>query len=664
MRLLRALLVVGLVLASRAPGQSLGSLASPGPLNRVHASLESLTGCVKCHEPDKTVVAARCLTCHVEVRNRIAAGKGLHRAVTDRCVPCHVEHSGRAVELRPLDRKHFDHAGRTGFPLEGRHAAIATDCARCHRTRSFLTLNPACASCHQDRHKGQLGTDCARCHSPKVPFAETRRGFDHGKAAFLLTGEHLKVRCELCHKLGVFKGLASGSCADCHKSPHTRPLGTCSTCHTTQGFRTGLQTGMIDHATTSFPLLGHHAAAPCTACHGPSAARPKTKPVSCASCHPDAHRGLFRESCSPCHKEAGPGGPPFDHRARTGFPLEGKHAEQPCLKCHKPAAPKPGEAVVRRVVDFRGLKAVCAGCHADPHGGKLGASCEKCHDPRAFRLGNFRHPRFPEFFVNRHEPAGACEKCHRPAPAGGLRRFKGTSLACGSCHADPHLGQVGSSCKPCHVPGGPKFAVVGFDHARARFPLAGRHAGLPCDRCHKIEEGSFPSGPGKAVRLTGLSRACRSCHKDVHQPSLGDRCEKCHSTTTFVIKRHQHRETGEKCLSCHRPAYEGSRNPPHAAAGFSGPCETCHRISDPSWALGTYSHASWPLVGAHDRASCASCHASGVYRGLPSACVSCHLEEYQRSQKPNHVARGLSTECQTCHKGSDPDWSGAARRAP
>ncbi len=32
----------------------------------------------------------------------------------------------------------FNHAAETGFTLDGRHAPLSRDCARCHKTRSFL----------------------------------------------------------------------------------------------------------------------------------------------------------------------------------------------------------------------------------------------------------------------------------------------------------------------------------------------------------------------------------------------------------------------------------------------------------------------------------------------------------------------------------------------
>ena len=633
----------------------------PGQLSKAHAPLEKASGCLKCHEPDKTIVAARCLVCHAEVGRRIAAKKGVHRDVIDRCLPCHVEHAGRDVDLRPIDPRKFDHAGRTGFALEGRHAAIAPTCSKCHKTRSFLTASPACASCHEDKHKGRLGTDCERCHTPRVPFVETRRAFDHGKAPFVLTGAHLTVKCELCHKEKTYRGLRFASCGDCHKDPHDRPLGKCESCHQTNGFRKGFVPGMVDHSRTAFPLAGGHAKVPCASCHGPAFPRPRSKAPPCTVCHAQPHGRSLRDECGTCHRETGRTAPPFDHRARTRFPLEGKHAALPCTRCHKPSPAVRVAEGAKRPVEFQGLSASCASCHADSHRGRLGTACEKCHDPRSFRLGSFRHPRFPEFFVGRHA-AGACEKCHRPVPAGETRRFKGTSLACGTCHTDPHLGQVGSSCKPCHAPDALKFQVVGFDHSRSRFPLDGRHAAIPCDRCHKREEGAFPAGRGSAVRLTEVPRDCVSCHRDVHGGKLGEKCGKCHSAVTFALPKYVHADergaggARRTCVSCHRPAYEKSHEPPHAAAGLGTDCESCHRLEDPSWALGTYPHATWKLRGSHQDASCSRCHTGGVFRGLPVTCVSCHLDDYQRALRPNHAAGGLSTECEPCHGVADTTW--------
>ena len=96
------------------------------------------------------VSAAKCLTCHKPIAERIAQKRGVHRAVTTDCVKCHVEHAGLDGELRPFDRTRFNHAAETRFPLDGLHAPLAANCAACHKTRSFLAVTPSCASCHAE----------------------------------------------------------------------------------------------------------------------------------------------------------------------------------------------------------------------------------------------------------------------------------------------------------------------------------------------------------------------------------------------------------------------------------------------------------------------------------------------------------------------------------
>ena len=836
----RLLLVAATALLGATPALAqLGELVSPGPLSAAHAKLEGLKSCEKCHEKGNRVAASRCLACHRDVASRIAAKKGVHRDVKDECAACHAEHAGRDAELRPFETKGFDHAGETGFPLDARHAPLAEKCASCHRTRSFLKLSPACASCHADVHKGALGAACASCHSTAVPFKQASAAFDHSKARFALTGAHAKVACAKCHAGGVFRGLKFASCADCHQDPHRKALGAdCSSCHDTASFRTT----KVDHAKTAFPLRGRHAAVACVACHRESAAKVRPKSDTCAACHRDPHRGEFQKDCAACHDERGFRGAPFDHAARTRFPLTGRHAAARCAACHVPqAAGAPAGPKGRPAADvsFRGLKADCAACHKDPHRGALGTACAACHGTESFRPKEFRHPRFPELFEGAHQGL-ACEKCHGAPKAGASgppvpvseRTYRGLSTACASCHRDPHLGQVGASCESCHAVTGAKFAAVRFDHAKTPFPLAGRHAALACEKCHAKETARFPSGNGTAVRLKGLGTSCAGCHKDPHLGQLGAACASCHSPETFKVAAFRHSgpadfwkgghakaacaachkpETGSfpagkgtavrykgggeacatchadphrgalgascetchaptaawktasrafhktswplegkhllvpcaschvkgqtkgtprdcaschwyrrqddrfrtqlglDCASCHRPAswkavtwthaaatgfalsgahagidcakcheggvfrksaasgcvgchrkdYDRATEPNHAAAGFPTTCETCHRVSDVSWHQARFDHASvFPLNGKHATAACASCHASGVYRGTARDCAGCHLPLYQKATNPSHILAGFPTACETCHRSSDPAWTG------
>ena len=56
-------------------------------------------------------------------------------------------------------------------------------------------------------------------------------------------------------------------------------------------------------------------------------------------------------------------------------------------------------------------------------------------------------------------------------------------------------------------------------------------------------------------------------------------------------------------------------------------------------------------------ASCNGCHGSGVYKGTPTVCSSCHQTDYAATAKPPHAAAGFPTLCQSCHTTAG--WLGA-----
>jgi hypothetical protein len=754
------LLAVLLLVPAPEGAQQVGSLLSPGKLSKPHAKLEGLENCEKCHEPGKQVTAEKCLACHKPVAERIAAGKGVHRDVKGDCVSCHVEHAGVSAELRPFDPKRFDHKAETGFALDGKHAPLQARCESCHKTRSFLGLSPSCASCHKDVHQGRLGADCASCHSTAVSFAEARRLFDHAKTVFALTGAHLTLRCEQCHKTSDYRVAKFGACTDCHRDPHEKPLGACASCHTTESWRS-TAARKIDHGKTGFALVGKHATVVCAACHVQPATKVHLKFGRCADCHRDPHGGVFKEDCASCHKETGFAPATFDHLARTGYPLEAGHQSVPCASCHKGAAkPSGGVVPAKAVVDFRGARKECASCHKDVHQGELGARCETCHTPRSFKVPSFQHPRYPGFFTAAHAQA-ACEKCHRPAGAPSVagaaqaRLFKGVPLACASCHKDPHLGQLGSKCETCHTV--KEFKIASYKHQRA--DLAGffafGHAKASCDSCHKQAQGVFPAGNGSAVLYKGLLNGdCASCHKDPHRGVLGSKCASCHEVSGWrdasrafhkaglfplegkhltvpcadchwnnVLKgtprlcfdchwaRHRddryqlrlgsdcgschrptawtevnwdhgamtgfplnaaHRSLGceschknqvftaasSQCVSCHQGNFTAAKSPDHIASGFPTDCVACHRPGDVSWNQGSFNHvASFALVGVHATQPCAACHKANIYKGTARTCLGCHKPLYDQSKSPSHAAAGFPTTCDTCHKPTDALWT-------
>ena len=127
-------------------------------------------------------------------------------------------------------------------------------------------------------------------------------------------------------------------------------------------------------------------------------------------------------------------------------------------------------------------------------------------------------------------------------------------------------------------------------------------------------------------------------------------CASCHADGVYAGK-------STTCVSCHRTNYDATRTPAHAAAGYSTDCTTCHTTTQ--WLGATFNHSTtqFPLTGAHQAVSCASCHADGVYRGKPTTCISCHQTDFSRTTTPPHAAAGFSTTCTTCHTTTR--WEGA-----
>jgi len=663
--------------ATNAQAQ-LGLVVSPGRLSKAHSTLEGATNCQKCHTAGRKVMADQCLACHKPVGERMQARKGIHRDVTFDCTGCHVEHKGIDNDVRPFDLKKFDHARDTGFALEGRHAALVTQCAKCHKPRSFFTLSPSCVSCHKDIHNGTLGPNCGNCHVMTAAFKDAKTRFDHSKAAYTLVGAHLRVACEKCHVNKIYKGVKFAQCIDCHKSPHRQPTFTdCRSCHTPDSWKTQ----KFDHSKTTFVLKGKHTEVACVKCH----TKPPKQQVllfdKCARCHQDPHKGTFKEDCSACHTEQLFGRTNFDHAKNTKFALTGKHEPLACVKCHKGLT--TGRGAASKSLDFRGLLTSCVSCHADIHKGQLGQACESCHTTTGFRLPKYVHPRMPEFFGGRHQGV-PCANCHFVQPPGTPRKptaepatwtLRNLSTACVSCHLDVHLGQVGTACETCHKIDAANFAAITFAHTRASYQLVGRHQTVECRKCHKSETAAFPAGRGTAIRLKGLPTTCVSCHKDPHLGQLGVACEKCHTPTTFKLETYKHTKAAAdlmigkhatlKCAECHKSqAFQypaGSGTTVRYKLGTA--CLTCH-TDQHRGALGTtcencHTPAAWSnvsrafhkllsfkLEGQHLITDCAACHWNGVTKGTPTRCYDCHWIRRQ----DDHYKTRLGTDCGACHR--------------
>jgi hypothetical protein len=311
-------------------------------------------------------------------------GQFAQHADGGRCESCHTVQG-----FSPSTFSVADHA-KTGFPLKAPHDRV--ECAKCHipageQTR-FRIAFALCTDCHKDPHAGQFAgppweNHCERCHTGFTFKSNTMTLALHEKTRFPLTGSHVAVACDDCHKpLGGstvavyhFPNLA---CTTCHEDVHHgefatrmqardssgKPLG-CEACHSTQAWQ---DLARFDHSTTRFALLGSHRAVACIDCHRPPAMETNLlhvhfadAPHDCAMCHESPHGGQFgaREKiCGSCHNSDKWRPSLFDHE-KTAFSLKGAHQNVACGKCHVNKRQVNGTDVLL----YKPTPTTCEACH-------------------------------------------------------------------------------------------------------------------------------------------------------------------------------------------------------------------------------------------------------------------------------------------------------------
>ena len=459
-----------------------------------------------------------CISCHTDQ----------HQGTLSRdCASCHT-----TAAFAPATG--FTHA-ETAFPLRGKHTEVA--CLDCHpmevrNGRDFqkfadIPFNQ-CSSCHADPHESRFGPDCRSCHTEESFFIfRGQANFDHSTTGFPLRGQHRRIDCADCHRLGSgteraftdFTGRDVNNCATCHDDVHTGKFGPdCRQCHSEQSFfeiTGGL--GSIDHSLTDFPLEGkHQEIVDCRACHAPRL----TEPVAfqqCTDCHSDYHEGQFVDvkqqviDCAACHTVDGfPGSTYTIAQHNDGpFPLTGAHLATPCFACH--------------VQDdrwvFQDLGTACLDCHQSPHGDGLDPrydpdpTCTGCHSTESWSQIAFSHAQTGFALEGAHLTA-SCIACHEPDPTVADLRvlpFSGLGQDCAGCHQDVHQAQFirdgVTDCAQCHSPAGWRPST--FDHDSARFVLEGAHVGVDCASCHRQVT---RQGVTYTLYQTGLLR-CTDCHR-------------------------------------------------------------------------------------------------------------------------------------------------------
>jgi hypothetical protein len=478
-----------------------------------------------------------------------------------------------------------------GKLIEG-HAKYESDCDNCHKQFDKAAQSDLCKNCHKDIAKD----------------INAGRGY-HGHA-----GEHK-------------------ACKECHTEHKGRDAKIAKL--DLRSFKHGHDTG--------FELKGGHLSDKvlCKDCHSPLK-KYRDAPTQCYACHKrdDKHKGKLGQDCQNCHEEKTWKTLHFDH-SKTHFPLNGKHVDVKCNKCH----------IGNK---FKDTPVQCNACHRkdDKHRGSFGPKCETCHVDRGWKEIIFDHDKDTKYpLFGKHRDV-KCTSCHK----GNLYHAK-LKTNCYSCHRkdDKHKGRFGFKCESCHLERG--WKEIKFDHDRkTRFPLRGKHYDLKCTSCHKGD-----------LYKNKLPMDCYSCHRkdDKHKGQEGKKCESCHHEQSWNKTDFDHRQsrfplTGRhqlvECKKCHAsPLFKDTKSDCWSChhkddvhkRRLGTDCEYCHNTRD--WKDWDFDHdkTNFKLEGKHRKIRCTECHTIPVSQkiALPASCVSCH-------GKDDIHDGAYGEQCDHCHVGT------------
>ncbi len=480
--------------------------------------------------------------------------------------------------------------------LTAHHQKYEEQCSLCHDRASRARQTQLCLDCHKDiakdlragagyhgRIAGIEKTECRACHSDHqgreadiVKFS--REQFDHSRTDFELSGIHRMLPCESCHLAHKPMRDVAHDCASCHnkQDPHQGKVSSrCTDCHDS----TSWSEIRFRHDQTAFALHDRHAEIACGACHFGN--RYKGTPTQCADCHTpdDVHHGERGPKCADCHTTKAWKNSKFDHARETGYPLEGIHDRIGCADCHRSGNLKDK------------LPRQCAGCHQaqDPHAGRLGRDCGKCHGNEKWDPASFDHDHDTSWPLLGKHAKVACQVCHTAVVA--TQKLPTDCIGCHR-HNDVHGGRLGKRCDDCHTNEGWN-AGLRFDHDLTRYPLVGQHVAVPCAQCHVTRQ------------YRDVGHQCFDCHRsdDVHKGELGKDCARCHNPNSWSQWQFDHgKETGFALSGAHgKLACEGCHRRPPDQEKLKTDCISCHARDDVH--LGQYGR------------NCDRCHSTFSFKG-------------------------------------------------
>lgn len=506
--------------------------------------------------------------------------------------------------------------------------------------------------------------------------------------------------CALCHSPQSTKPI-NESCLSCHKSIEQQLLNkkgyhyktaeanknNCVKCHIEHRGKNNkiiiFDEDKFDHSTVGYKLTGKHKEISCYSCHNENYIQ-KDKllfdkninlkrtyqglPTKCIDCHEnDYHKEqLVTENCQECHNTTSfkDVEREFNHDD-TKYPLEGKHKNVECSKCHKPVNNINLSGKLERQLQYKKLKFdKCSNCHSDTqHEGFFTNNCERCHtvdgfDKIIFDKSTHASKRFE--LKDGHSKVD-CKKCH-----GEKTNLMPKDKSCVSCHKDDdvHKGKFSDKCEDCHnIKSFKSVDLKKFNHNLTGYVLEGKHQSIKCEECHKRKDN---------YNLTYVigKKSCVQCHKDVHYNQFGENsnCASCHDQKTFkpsnfTIKDHNklnfklenkhkaapcfkcHKEIIDKnnnkfvlykipefkCQNCHKDRHNGQFNKYIEKDG----CESCHNTTSfKNYKFDHNTQTNFVLRNKHAQLNCVDCH---KYK----------TNEYQKQYLDYQNEKGK--DCSHCH---------------
>ncbi len=376
--------------------------------------------------------------------------------------------------------------------------------------------------------------------------------------------------------------------------------------------------------------------------------------------------GDIKLDCTTCHNTSDwfdiHPGKDFDHN-QTGYPLTGAHRYVDCESCHENPV-------------FAHIGHACADCHQDIHKAEFGSDCENCHSPQSWEnrqelFQQHNQTRFP--LVGVHSIVD-CRACHFTEQR---NEFSNTPIECENCHGelfkatlnpDHRKAQFDDRCDECHLLNSSSWERTNYQHT-SEFPLRGAHLRADCNSCHQTQ-------------FSGIDNTCFACHEsdyyaakepDHTQGQFSTECSICHTESAWIPAYFDHASSGfpltgvhaslacvdchidgqysmlpTDCFSCHQADFNGVKDPDHLAANFDHDCTVCH--STTAWTPSSFDHnqTNFPLTGAHTTVNCSDCHSTG-YANTPTDCFSCHEDDFNSVNDPDHLAANFDHDCMVCH---------------